>query len=89
MYRFANIVALAESQTAAHGSASAGGPHGVEGVDVEGQVDWGVGTNVGKSHLDDAADTVAGTRYRSVLRWSRPCDSVVKRRVLTGQRRTC
>lgn len=55
----ADVVTLTEGQAAAHGGAGAGSPHGVEGVDVEGQVDGGVGANVGEGHFHDAADTVA------------------------------
>lgn len=52
-------VALAQGQAAADGRAGAGRPLGVEGVDVEGQMDRGVVADVGEGHLDDAADAVA------------------------------
>lgn len=55
----ADVVTLTEGQTTTDGSASAGSPHGVEGIDVERQVDGGVVANVGKGHLHDAANTVA------------------------------
>nr|POE93675.1 hypothetical protein CFP56_19687 [Quercus suber] len=52
-------VALAQGQAAADGGAGGGGPHGVEGVDVEGEVDGGVGADPGEGHVHDAADAVA------------------------------
>lgn len=55
-----DVVALAEGEPAADGGARGGGPHGVEGVDVERQVDRGVVADVGEGHLHDAADAVAG-----------------------------
>lgn len=55
----ADVVTLAEGKATSDGSAGAGSPHGVEGVDVEGQVDGGVVANVGEGHLDDAANAVA------------------------------
>lgn len=55
----ADVVALAESKATADGGAGAGSPGRVEGVNVEGQMDGGVGTNVGKGHLHDTANAVA------------------------------
>lgn len=57
--RLADVVALAQGQTTTDGGAGGSSPGRVEGVNVEGQVDGGVGTDVGKGHLDDAANTVA------------------------------
>lgn len=59
--RLANVVALAEREPPAHGRAGRGRPHGVQGVDVEGEVDGGVGADVFRCHLDDAADAVPGS----------------------------
>lgn len=61
MHTLADVVTLSQSQAASDGSAGAGSPHGVEGVDVEGQVDGGVRADVGEGHLDNAADTVAAS----------------------------
>lgn len=58
--RLADVVTLTQGQAAADGGAGAGSPHGVEGIDVKGQVDGGVGANVSEGHFDDAANAVAG-----------------------------
>ena len=58
MHALGNVVALAERQAAADGGAGGGGPLGVEGVDVEGEVDGGVGADVGEGELHDAPDAV-------------------------------
>jgi hypothetical protein len=58
VHAFADEVTLAESEATADGCAGAGSPHGVEGIDVEGEVDGGVVANVSEGHLDDAANTV-------------------------------
>ena len=54
-----DVVALAEGQAAADGRPRGGCPLGVEGVDVEGEVDRGVGADVGEGELHDAPDAVA------------------------------
>mgnify|MGYP005988308413 CR=1 FL=1 len=56
--RLADEVTLTQSQTTTDGGTGTGSPHGVEGVDVEGQVDGSVGTDVSEGHLDNAANTV-------------------------------
>lgn len=55
----ADVVTLAQGQAATDGGAGGSSPGRVESVNVEGQVNGGVGTDVGKGHLDDAANTVA------------------------------
>ncbi|KFY53514.1 hypothetical protein V496_07524, partial [Pseudogymnoascus sp. VKM F-4515 (FW-2607)] len=52
-------VALAQGEAAAHGGAGARCPLGVERVDVEGEVDGGVGADVGECHFHDLADAVS------------------------------
>lgn len=59
VHSLADVVTLTEGEAASDRSASARSPHGVEGVDIEGQVDGGVAADVGEGHLDDAANTVA------------------------------
>ncbi|KFZ04561.1 hypothetical protein V502_10059 [Pseudogymnoascus sp. VKM F-4520 (FW-2644)] len=47
VHALGDVVALAQGEAAAHGGAGAGRPLGVERVDVEGEVDGGVGADVG------------------------------------------
>lgn len=61
-----DVVALAEGEAAADGGAGAGGPLGVEGVDVEGEVDGRVGAEVAERELHDGADAVSGCPAGSV-----------------------
>lgn len=56
---FSDEVSLTQSQTTTNGSAGAGCPHGVERVNVEGQVDGSVATDPTKSHVHDLANTVS------------------------------
>lgn len=58
MHALGDVVAFAEGEAAADGGAGAGGPLGVEGVDVEGEVDGGVGADVAEGEVHDAADAV-------------------------------
>ena len=58
MKTFGNVVALAQRQTASNRSAGARGPLRIECVNVEGEVDGGVGANVGECKLHDTADAV-------------------------------
>lgn len=51
-------VALAQSQTASHGSAGAGSETRVKSIDVEGQMDRSVRANPAQSHVHDLADAV-------------------------------
>lgn len=59
MHSLADVVSLAEGQSAAYRSARARRPHGVECIDIEREVDGGIGANVGEGHFDDAADAVS------------------------------
>lgn len=59
MHALGDEVALAQGEAAAHGGAGARCPLGVERVDVEGEVDGGVGADVGECHFHDLADAVS------------------------------
>lgn len=61
MDSFADVVTFAKGKAATDGSTGAGSPHGIKGIDIEGQVDGGVGTNVGEGHFDNATNAVAST----------------------------
>lgn len=54
-----DIVTLAQGQAATHGGAGTWGPLGVEGVDVEAEVDGGVVADVSKGHLHDATNAMS------------------------------
>jgi hypothetical protein len=58
VYALADEVTFTESKTAADGCTGAGSPHGVEGINIEGQMDGCVVADVSEGHLDDAANTV-------------------------------
>lgn len=80
VHALADEISLAESQTAADGCAGAGCPHGVEGIDVKGQMDGGVVSDVSEGHLDNAADTMSVNVSQAHERRSEK---------LTGRRRAC
>ena len=60
MHALGDVVAFPQGQAAAHGGAGAGRPLGIQGVDVEGEVDGGVVADVSEGHFHDSADTVSG-----------------------------
>lgn len=60
VHALGDVVALAEGEAAADGGAGAGGPLGVEGVDVEGEVDGRVGAEVAERERHNGADAVSG-----------------------------
>ena len=59
MNTLTNEVSLAERQAPADWSSSAGRPLRVQRVDVEGQVDGGVASNVSQGHFDHASDSIS------------------------------
>jgi len=67
MHALGDIIALAERQAAADGGAGAGGPLRIQGVDVEGEVDGGVGADVAEGEGHDVADAVSV--FQSVSYW--------------------
>lgn len=82
VYALTDKVAFTESETAADGCAGAGSPHGVEGIDIKGQVDGSVVTDVSKGHLDDAANTVtANEKLVNAIN--------IRTEIHTGQHRAC
>lgn len=82
VYALTDKVAFTESETAADGCAGAGSPHGVEGIDIKGQVDGSVVTDVSKGHLDDAANTVtANEKLVNTIN--------IRTEIRTGQHRAC
>jgi len=61
MHALGDIIALTEGQAPAYGRAGAGGPLRVEGVDVEGEVDGGVGADVAEGHFHHATNPIPST----------------------------
>ncbi|KFZ03956.1 hypothetical protein V501_09274, partial [Pseudogymnoascus sp. VKM F-4519 (FW-2642)] len=59
VHALGDVVALAKGEAAADGGPGAGRPLGVEGVDIEGEVDGGVVADVGEGHFHDFADAVS------------------------------
>lgn len=53
-----NVVTFAKCETASNGRASAGCPHGIQSVDIEGKVDRRIVSDVTESHFHDFANTV-------------------------------
>lgn len=51
-------VSLTKRQTTSDGGTGAGGPHGVEGVDIEGQVDGCIAADPGQRHVHDLANAM-------------------------------
>ncbi|KAL2291477.1 hypothetical protein FJTKL_12869 [Diaporthe vaccinii] len=62
-----DVVTLTQCQAAADGSACAGSPLGVKGVDVKAEVDGGVVANVGERHLHNAADAMSVGQVLAVV----------------------
>jgi len=60
VHTFGDEVAFAQSQAAADRGTGADDEGGVEGVDVEGEVDWGFGTEVGEGGGHYVSDAVSG-----------------------------
>lgn len=52
-------VPLSQGETATNWSTGGWCDNWVKSVDVEGEVDWGVGADVGECHLHNASDTVS------------------------------
>lgn len=59
MNTLTNEVSLAERQAPADWSSSAGRPLRVQRVDVEGQVNGGVASNMSQGHFDHASDSIS------------------------------
>lgn len=59
VHALADEVTLTQGQSSTDGGASAGGPLGVQRIDVKGEVNGSVVANVGQGHLDNTANSVA------------------------------
>lgn len=82
VHALADKVTLSESKTASDGCTGAGSPHGVKSIDIEGQVNGSVVTDVSESHLDDTANAVTVSE-KSVMIANKDM------KIHTGQRRAC
>lgn len=64
MHSFTDEVSLSQRQSTTDWCTGTRCPLRIQCIDIEGQVDWGIVTDVSESHFDNATDTMTSRGKR-------------------------